>query len=140
MWQFLRILFFGGSTLLTPDPIDVSESWVELSPPEPLEAITPGATIQIQLKNSVLIQPDALGRMAAAEQQYPANCVRGRLVTAQGSQVEISNLSTAVSSDATFLVLSREGGIPTSDEFSRVSLRATCELKGVVVTWRNYSE
>ena len=140
MWQFLKILFFGGSTVLTPNAIDVSEQWVELSPPEPLEAITPGATIQIQLKNLVSAESDVLSRMAAAERQYPDNCVRVRLVTLQGSEVEIANLSTAASNDATFLVLSREGGIPTGDKFSRVMLQAMCELRGVVVSWRNYSE
>jgi hypothetical protein len=140
MWQFLKILFFGGSTVITPHAIDVAESWVEISPSEPLEAITSGAAIQIQLGNLVSAQPDVLSRMSAAERQYPDNCVRGRLLTTKGSEVEIANLSTAASSDATFLVLSREGGIPTGDKFSRVMLRAMCELRGVVVSWRNYSE
>jgi hypothetical protein len=140
MWQFLKILFFGGSTVLTPQPIDVSDPWVEISVSDPLEAITPGATIQIQLQTAVSAQADATSRMAAAARQYPDNCVRARLVTTQGLEVEIGNLSTAASSDATFLVLSREGGIPTQDKFARVKLRATCELRGVVVSWRNYSE
>lgn len=134
------MLFFGGATVLTPNAIDISDAWVVLTPPEPLEAINPGATIRIQLRHLVSAEPGALGRMAAAEREYPDNCVQGRLVSAQGSEVEIANLFTSASDRATFLVLSRAGGVSTDDQFSRVMLRATCELKGVVVSWQNYSK
>lgn len=137
MWEFLKIVFLGGSTVLTPQPIDVSESWVEINLSEPLEALTSGAAIEIELSN-LDSAPDAVSRMAAAKRLHPNNCVQARLVTTQGSEIQVAELSTAASSDSTFLVLSRKGGIPTDGQFSRVMLRATCELKGVTVSWRNY--
>ena len=137
MWEFLKIFIFGASTVLTPQPIDVADSWVELELSEPLEAISPGASIEIRL-DGLKSAADPLSRMAVAKLRHPNHCIRARLVTKQGSMVDLTELAAGVSKDSTFLLVSRDGGIPTNRKFTRLMLSATCELKEVTVTWHNY--
>jgi len=53
MKNLLLILFFSKIVLLTPAPIQLTDTWLELSPDKPIEAITSGASIYIDITSSI---------------------------------------------------------------------------------------
>ena len=50
--DLFRILFFAKTTLLTPNPVDI-HGRLDLNLPEPLEAITSGAELEIDVTSII---------------------------------------------------------------------------------------
>ncbi|OGU16257.1 MAG: hypothetical protein A2076_13460 [Geobacteraceae bacterium GWC2_53_11] len=53
MKEFLTMLFFGSSLLLTPAPIDIGKEWVNLTPKKQIIAINCGAKLLLDITKSV---------------------------------------------------------------------------------------
>jgi hypothetical protein len=144
MWQFLQILFFGGTVLITPMPVDVTDSWLEIHLKEPVEALNSGATLQVDVTS--IVPPtkpdghDAIDRLAIATERFPNGCVEARLVTKEQREVMLTNVSPSVSSTQTFLLLTNAAGMPTDLKFSNVFVRASCPISATHVYWHNFSE
>jgi hypothetical protein len=54
MKEFLTLLFFSGSLLLTPKPIDIGKEWVNLIPKKPIEVVNGGACLYLEVTNRSL--------------------------------------------------------------------------------------
>jgi len=139
MWTLLKILLLGGGVTLTTQTVDIGQAWVLLTPSEPLNVVTEGAALYISVPGLESAGSDVLSRIKAAELRYPNGCVRARLVGVDGKELEMANRSAGASNAETLLILSAEQGIPTDRRFAKVLLSAACELKGVRITWQNYS-
>jgi hypothetical protein len=140
MWTFFKILFLGGTTLLTPHPIDLGEAWVRIDPKESLAAVTSGASLFVDITALIPPPTNLLDRMATADRLFPKGCIRARLNTNAGEEITLLNAGSAVSNSNTYIIVAAESGVPTDLKFRTVSISATCPMKGVVVSWKNYSE
>jgi hypothetical protein len=54
IFTMLKILIFGGSTLLTPDPVDINTEILAIKPESSIEAITNGASLNIDVSQYIL--------------------------------------------------------------------------------------
>jgi predicted methyltransferase MtxX (methanogen marker protein 4) len=140
MWTFLKMLFLGGTTVLTLHPIDIDEAWVHIEPKEALTAITSGASLFVNITPLVPPPTNIMDRMAAVDRLFPKGCMLARLRTKAGQEIALSNTGAAVSNSATYIHVVAENGVPTDLKFRTVEISATCPVKGVVVSWQNYSE
>lgn len=140
MWQLLKALIFGGTTLLTPTPIEIGHEWINLTSSKDLSAITPGATLQIEINSHVPTSMNIIDRLTLAETLFPEGCVQARLIAKDRKIISLSNVGVAASNTQTVLQLSADHGVPTDIAFSNVQLRADCEVKKVLVSWHNFSK
>ena len=140
MWQLLKALFLGGTTLLTPTPIEVGVEWITVTPSQPLSAITPGATLYFEVTAILPSSINATARLVQGEKIFPKGCAQAQLISSSEEVVSLSSTGVAASSTQTFLLLSATPGVPTDTEFSTIRLRADCGIKNTLVYWRNFTK
>jgi hypothetical protein len=51
MWDFLKILFFTSSTILTPKPIDIGAAWIDIPLKQPIEALNYRAALRLDISS-----------------------------------------------------------------------------------------
>lgn len=139
MWTFFKILLFGGSTVLTPLPVDVGTDWVTITPSEHLEVITDGAGLVIDLGDR-FGKANILARIEKASKSYPDGCVHARLIDTAGHEIQISNRGAGASNTDTYVYLTAPAGISTGKVFSKIQISASCQLTAVKLLWKNFSE
>jgi hypothetical protein len=138
MLDFLRILFFAKTILLTPQPVTLLGE-MELRPHEPLSAVTSGAGIEIDV-SSMLTRREGEGIVELRRRVtdvFPPRAIEARL---QGKGVEVVlryDGGVAVADDAIVLGLAAAEGVPVETEFDRVMLKTAVKLDSVRVSWRN---
>lgn len=129
---FFKLLFFLETALLTPAPIDIGNEWVSISTAEPLQAITGGAAIYIDVTKYV--KPlDFEG----VSKQYPDGTIEGKLVQKDGNIIPLLHSGSSHSNNEVRLIVSGTQSIPTSVDFIEVKLRSKLPLQSVKVYWKN---
>lgn len=144
MWQLIQTLLFGGTFVITPTPVDITSSWLDLRLKDPVEALNSGATLEIDVTSVVPpTKPDghdALERLAKAEKLFPIGCAEARLVTQDQREVLLASVSPAASSTQTLLLLTNTTGMPADLKFSNVFVRASCPIMSTHVYWHNFGK
>lgn len=141
MKEFFLILFFAKSILLTPDPVDFRDR-IELTPGEPIEAITSGAGIEIDVSSMVSRGPDDdfLVLREKILERFPPGTIRGTLVGSEAPDVVLSYQGhSSIGEDEVVLLLNAdESGIPTGVPYSKVIIVSDIELQGISIVWKNH--
>ena len=141
MKEFFLILFYSKVVLLTPAPVDVLGQ-MEIAPAEPLEAITRGANIQIDvssytgglsLKNTGIVE-----LRQAVRNKIPEGSVTATLYSAQGHKIELHDSGISLGPEDARLIFHAASGVPTDVASNRVVIASRVGLKGVKVFWQNY--
>lgn len=141
MKEFFLILFFSKTVLLTPVPVNISGE-MEIRTEKLLEAITPGASLDIDVS-------DFTGRMRikemgilevekALKNKIPEGSVKAVLHGVKGERVVLNESGFALTNDGAKLVLYADTGVPTNVAFNKVTISTRTELRGVKVYWKNY--
>jgi hypothetical protein len=142
MKEFFLILFFAKSVMLSDAPGDILGE-VDLSPDEPVSAITSGAHLRLdlteQLKGRIDLA-DSVAVLAHLERMYPQGTVSGRLLALDGQEFLLDRSSGATDGKSAELLLSASSGLPTGLDFSRVWVTSSIPLYGVTVTWQNHAK
>lgn len=137
MKEFFLILFLSKSVLLTSNGIDVFGGWVQVPLKEPLEAITSGACMFVDV--SSYVGPDL--SLKTLGDVFPRGMVTARLVRPDGRETLLTSISGySTQSGGTYLILESKQGVPTFKEFSQLYVRSNKELKGTKLIWRNYQK
>ena len=141
MKEFFLILLFSKTVLLTAAPVDIFGEKV-LVPEEPLNAITQGASIQVDISD--YIAPSNLEGVDLAENQkllnelIPHGSMKAVLFDSEGNQIQLDHIGFSWSPDDTRVILTSASGIPTNLDFNKVLIVCQIDLKGVRVYWKNY--
>lgn len=136
MKTLFLILFFGRSFLLTPEPVTIGETWVELTPKKPLSAITSGAALYVDVTQ----ETGFVSITGGLEKIIPKNTVTAELIPESGAPIKISNHWSAHSKDEVRLILAPENGrLPTDIKFKAVKIRSMKPIRGAKVIWKNYT-
>lgn len=141
MKEFFLILFFSKTILLTPVPVNISGERV-IRPEKPLEAITPGASLEIDVS-------DFTGRMRMKEmgmlevkknlkERIPEGSVSATLHGPNGEKVVLNESGFSISNDGAKLTLFADHGVPTNVAFNKITITSSTELRGVKVYWKNF--
>ncbi len=142
MKDFLLILFFSKTLLLTPSTVKIFGEYV-LVPESTLTAITSGASIQIDItKFSSLINVKEKGIIETRKyltSVIPKGSVLATLYS-KNISVTLANQNFSISNDNAYLMLSSKQGIPVGVEFDKVVITSKVPLSGVKIYWRNYTK
>jgi hypothetical protein len=149
MKTFLLLLFFSKTILLTPEPIDLTYKWVEISPPKSFSAITEGASIIIQVPvddsriRNIDKDIDIFNQLSRI---FPPDTFEAILTDSKGNDIILSNRSFMISDfnlsreDSIWISLSTQSRlIPTKTDFVSVKVRSDSEIKNVKLLWRNFT-
>ena len=140
MKEFFLILFFSKTLLLTPDPINL-HGRLELVPDKPIEAITSGASIQVDVssmatrnwKEDILVFREKLSDL------FPRSTIKAKLVGKDNKEVTLSYQGGhQFNKDIAMLSLHAHNGMPTGIEFTKVIIESSIKLNGIKVFWKNY--
>ena len=139
MKEFFLILFFSKTILLTPDPINL-HGRLELAPDKPIEAITSGASIQVDVSSMVGWngKEDILVFRKKISDLFPLGTIKAKLV-GKGKEVTLSyHGDHQFNKDHVMLSLYADNGVPSSVEFTKVIIESSIELNGIKVYWKNF--
>lgn len=144
MIDFLLILFFSKTLLLTPSPIDVNGS-VEIHPSKPLKAITEGASLELDVSSIVemgSIKDEGILRLKQKVlEKFPSGKIHAKLITEDGRSVNLEYVGHYSYRDYNiWLILEGNPGIPTDLKFNSVRIESEIPLKGIKVFWKNYMQ
>ena len=142
MKEFFLILFFGKAVLLTPVPIDL-HGRVEMVPPEPIKAITSGASIEIDVSSKITWdgKENILDFRKRVAELFPSGTITASLVRPDSSELALVYEGFySISKDDVRLSLYAPNGVPTGIEFTKVIVDSTIELNGIQIIWKNYMD
>lgn len=140
MKQFLLILLFAKTVLLTPYPVSF-ESELEIAPAKPLKAITSGAEIQIQVTSMIAVDRGVgiLKLQDAITEAFPSGTINAHLFSKSGKEIVLGyNGFFSFAKNDVWLTLSKEGGMPTNMEFVKIVIESKVPLKDVNIYWKNH--
>jgi len=139
MLIFLKILFFGGVTTLTPNSINLGDKEIRLALKEPIEAITSGASIIVDVSEHINAKTvtDAFKEI---DIKYPNGCIVAKLISNDSKEIILSESSGAWANDNISIHLRAKNGIPTDLEFNLVEIKSCKSIVGTNLKWRNYTK
>lgn len=135
----LKILIFGGSTLLTPEPIDINTNILTIEPKSSIEAITKGASLNIDVSQYIFSQKMTDG-FNEIKEKFPQGCITATLISEQGEKVILDKSSGRWGGTKKMVNLHAANGVSTDIEFNKIELISCKEIKNTKVTWYNYSK
>jgi hypothetical protein len=138
LFTLLKILIFGGATVLNTQPVDIGEKPLKILLAEPVSAITPGASINISLGDQINSE-DVFSAFEEISEKYPKGCVSGTLHSADGKQVQLNHISGRWNDEGGALNLSAAGGLPTDMKYVSLDVLSCRRILGTTITWYNYS-
>jgi hypothetical protein len=139
IFTMLKILIFGGSTLLTPDPVDINTEILAIKPESSIEAITNGASLNIDVSQYILSEKMTDG-FKEIKDKFPQGCITATLISEHGEKVVLNKSSGRWGGTKKMVNLHAENGVPTDIEFNKIELLSCKEIKNTKVTWYNYSK
>lgn len=141
MKELFLILFFSKTVLLTPVPVNISGE-VVIRPEKPLEAITSGASLDIDVTDFIgRIKINEAGIFEIREiikKKIPEGSVTATLHGTQGEKILLSKSGVSKAKDVARLSLYADSGIPTNMAFNKITITSSTELRGVQVYWKNF--
>ena len=129
-------MFFGRTFLLTPEPVSISESWLELTPQKPISAVTGGAALHVDVTQEI----GYVSITGDLERIIPPGTVTAELIPESGAPIRITNGPSGHGKEDVFLILVPENGeVPTDTKFRKIRIRSVRPLKRAKISWRNYT-
>jgi len=143
MLDFIFILFFSKTVLLTPDFININSNEKNhiLNLNKPINAITSGASIQIDITKMLLysVKGDIIKTRKSVSNMFPDGSVEAILSTHKGDISLKYEGGSLISNDNVRLALYSEN-IPTDTAFNVVTLKTSVNLEKIKVYWKNYKK
>ena len=134
MKALLMMLLLSKTLLLTPIPIDLSNTWTELTPKKPLKAITGGAGIYIDV--TALVSKDTSAE--ELQKYFPSGSIVARLVDKKGYEFLMVNEQAYSTSDEEIrLILLNDSPTPTDKKFVKVFIKSKKPFSNVKIIWKN---
>lgn len=141
MKEFFLILFFSKTVLLTTVPVDLLGEKVVV-PEDPLKAITPGASIQVDISDyltqSGLIDTGLAENQKLLKDLIPQGSIKAVLSDLDGNKIQLDHIGFSWSPDDTRVILTSSSGVPTDRSFNKVLIVSRIDLKGARIYWKNY--
>ena len=135
MKEFFLMLFFAKSILLTPGGVDLTREWLQIPLDEPLEAITSGAAIYIDVTKHV----DADISIDELDATFPAGTIKVRLVHNAVQETLLDNNSAYTFEEGkVFFNIDNYFGLSTDKEFTEMYIQSAKPLSGVSLVWTNH--
>ncbi|MFL0807361.1 MAG: hypothetical protein K6L60_08750 [Oceanobacter sp.] len=135
----IKIILFGGSTVLTPTPVDIRSEPILIEFEKPIDAITKGASINIDVTPYISSQIASDG-FKEIDSTFPSGCVKAIVKSKKDERITLSKSSGRWGGKKKMLNLRSESGVPTGVKFVTMQLISCKEINNTVITWYNYSK
>ncbi len=99
---------------------------------KPLEAITGGASIRIDVSQYV-----KSFESQEVSGQFPDGIIEGKLIQKNGHEISLTNSGSSHGNDSVRLIVSADSPLPTGVKFVGIKLRSKIILESVNVYWKN---
>jgi hypothetical protein len=139
MMTLLKILFFGGASLLTPKAIDLLDATTLIQLAEPISAITEGAALEIDVSQYIRADNDEEAARAFP-MVFPESCVSAMLHSKFGVSVYLDRVEGRAIDGKKLLRLSASSGMVAGVNFNRLELHVCKEIRHTALTWYNYDK
>jgi hypothetical protein len=140
MLDFLIILFFAKTVLLTPNfiDIDVSNEPYKLNFAKPVTAINSGAEIQIDVTEmlSADIDKGVIVVRTKVKELFPSGSIEV-FVLGKGNNINLEYSGVLKSKNSVRLAFT-SNQMPTDTEFNSLTLKTKVNLKRVKLFWKNH--
>lgn len=149
MKNFFLSLFFGKMILLTPNPIDIHNQWVDIELKKPITAINIGATVDIELSYSKTFSDKVKSQQNISKylkEIYPEGMIEAVLSTKDNKSIMLINNGFYTSGYGEkeklriLIKLTSQSQIPTGKKFTSLKIRSQTKLEQVLVHWKNFSK
>lgn len=135
MREFLLTLLLGKTIILTPSPVELTGDWLEIRLDAPLEAVTSGANIGVDVYEVTEGERD----IERLDELFPPGVIVAKMISKEGDEIVLTNVSAySFGENSTWILLVGKKPVPTRIEFVTVFLRSEVEIEKVKVIWRNY--
>ena len=140
MKDFIFILFFAKTILLTPDSMSIMRGEVVLEPDEEITAITKGASLQIDVSSNFKWSGEPIKEFRGeVKKKFPAGTIKAVLFSKNHGEVELVYTgSMLINKDEVLLSLYGVEGVPVDVGFHKVVIFTEIDLEGVKVIWKNH--
>lgn len=143
MWNFIIILLFSKTLLLTPNFIDINKGeYYALKLNEPIRAITTGAAIQIDVSEMVFTggqEMNLLETRRTVSDMFSKGSIEAALIAGSKRIMLTYQGSTLVNNDSARLVLSGNEN-PIGVDCSAIIIKTDVKLERVKIYWKNYKK
>ena len=121
--------------------VSIGDAWTEISLDRPLRALHRNAYVDLDVSAVVpsVNAPQEFEKFYdTMKSRFPAGCIQGLLIDADGKEYRIENEPAGVSSftaSENFVSVHSTSGLPTNTRFTKLKLRASCALSNARVFW-----
>ena len=134
----LKIILFSSVTVLNETPFDLDQTPVAFTPDEPLDVLTPGAHLRIDVSDRIGKSPN-VDRLEKIKRVFPEGCVVAVLQTPEGAELMFDRSWGSVSSDESALNLTSSSPLAEGTEFVHVTVSSCKLIRKTTVSWANSS-
>lgn len=135
MWELLRILFLGKVVALTPAGVTLTSDLQEFSAREPLEVITEGANLRLDV-SSLLRAHGAAEAFEISDKLFPSGCIKAEGVLTNGDSHYFSLQTTSYAPESVELIL-QSPTVRVGMRFKLFRLSSCRRVERSSLTWRN---
>lgn len=142
MFDFIFILLFGKTVLLTNIPVNIHENF-SMTLKDPISAITTGASIQIDVSSMIKYEKNSniVNFRKDIEEMFPPQSVTATLISDGGQKVVLQyDGKNMFNEEHIFISLYSDNGFPKGEEYSRIEVSSATELRAVKLFWKNYKK
>lgn len=142
MFEFIFILLFGKTFLLTNVPVDIQDTFF-ISLERPISAITSGANIQVDITSMLKYEPEngIADLSSKIEKLFPPHSIKATLFSRKGEEAILTNSKAFGFNDTRVLIpLYSDIGVPKDIEFIKVQISSEKILRGVKIYWKNHKK
>ncbi|MEZ9370852.1 hypothetical protein AB4140_18800 [Shewanella sp. 10N.286.51.B2] len=137
IWTLLKMLLFSSQTVINPTPININQSITTIKLDKPISAINSGANIQVDVTHIVGKYENVVAGLDKISEVYPKGCIKGQLITADGTVVLLNETGGAVGQDNSYVIFHTFKPLPTDIEFSTIKVSSCNPIPKATLVWRN---
>ena len=140
MLTWIKIMLFGGSTLITPEPVAIGVESAEVVFSEPIKALDKHASFNVKV--SEYVESEHFQDFTReVNSKFPEGCIKIRLNSKGSDPVLFSKRSVTWNNPRDVSVnLKSEDGVPTDRKYTSLIISSCNEIKSTKITWYNYGK
>ena len=131
-------MLFGSTIVLTPQGVDLGASPSRIVLDEPIEAISAGAHIMIDITRFIK-STNVIDGLNEVDAIFPKGCVTASLISDSSKILLDDSYGGWGGEDSVRLNLSSQMGIPVDVQFTAIEISSCVDIKLAIILWHNYS-
>lgn len=135
MWEFIKILFMSKLVVLTPQPVDINNTYQQKTS---IGAINRGASIIMDLSETGICQPNknVIEAFKCLEDYFSDYEITVQIASEKG-KINLHTRSFAISNDNLYIYFGNTGDLNSGMKFNELFISSNIEIPNVIIKWSN---